>query len=66
MKKLDLERNGIAWLTPAPANNTWAIVLAARPIDAPTAYLVLVEVKVASDSDLDALDRILATFQVVQ
>jgi serine protease Do len=47
-------------------NDTWVIVLAARPIDAPTSYLVLVEVKVVSDSDLDALDRILATFQVVQ
>ncbi len=25
VKKLDLERNGIVWLEPAPANNTWAI-----------------------------------------
>jgi osmoprotectant transport system substrate-binding protein len=29
VKKLDLERNGIAWLTPAPANNTWAIAVRA-------------------------------------
>jgi osmoprotectant transport system substrate-binding protein len=25
VKRLDLEKNGIVWLTPAPANNTWAI-----------------------------------------
>lgn len=25
VKKLDLEKNGIVWLRPAPANNTWAI-----------------------------------------
>lgn len=25
VKKLDLENNGIVWLAPAPANNTWAI-----------------------------------------
>jgi osmoprotectant transport system substrate-binding protein len=27
VKKLDLEQNGIVWLTPAPANNTWAIAV---------------------------------------
>lgn len=27
VKKLDLDRNGIVWLTPAPANNTWAIAV---------------------------------------
>lgn len=27
VKKLDLEKNGIVWLTPAPANNTWAIAV---------------------------------------
>jgi hypothetical protein len=47
-------------------NNNWALVLAARPKDAPTAYLVLVEVKITSEADLTALDRILQTFQVVQ
>jgi osmoprotectant transport system substrate-binding protein len=25
VKKLDLEKNGVVWLTPSPANNTWAI-----------------------------------------
>ena len=25
VKELDLEANGVVWLTPAPANNTWAI-----------------------------------------
>jgi osmoprotectant transport system substrate-binding protein len=29
VKKLDLERNGIAWLAPASANNTWAIAIRA-------------------------------------
>lgn len=27
VKKLDLEKNGLVWLTPAPANNTWAIAV---------------------------------------
>lgn len=27
VKKLDAEKNNIVWLTPAPANNTWAIAL---------------------------------------
>lgn len=27
VKKLDLEQNKIVWLTPAPANNTWAIAI---------------------------------------
>ena len=27
VKSLDLEKNNIVWLQPAPANNTWAIAL---------------------------------------
>jgi len=27
VKKLDMEQNSIVWLTPAPANNTWAIAV---------------------------------------
>jgi osmoprotectant transport system substrate-binding protein len=27
VKKLDMDTNGIVWLTPAPANNTWAIAV---------------------------------------
>jgi osmoprotectant transport system substrate-binding protein len=27
VKKLDLEKNKLVWLTPAPANNTWAIAV---------------------------------------
>lgn len=27
VKKLDMEKNDIVWLTPAPANNTWAIAV---------------------------------------
>ena len=29
VKRLDLERNDIVWLTPAPANNTWAMAIRA-------------------------------------
>lgn len=27
VKKLDFDKNGLIWLTPAPANNTWAIAV---------------------------------------
>lgn len=27
VKKLDFDKNGLVWLTPAPANNTWAIAV---------------------------------------
>ncbi|MCG8572429.1 MAG: ABC transporter substrate-binding protein [Spirochaetes bacterium] len=27
VKKLDLEKNNLVWLTPAPANNTWALAV---------------------------------------
>lgn len=27
VKQLDFEKNGLVWLTPAPANNTWAIAI---------------------------------------
>lgn len=27
VKKTDLERNGVVWLQPAPANNTWAVAV---------------------------------------
>jgi len=41
VKKMDLESNGIVWLTPAPANNTWAI--AARKDVAQKEKLVTLE-----------------------
>lgn len=41
------------------------IVLTAVPIEDPQAFLVLVEMQIAKDSDFDALDQILATFDVV-
>ena len=47
-------------------NKNWVLVLAARPKDSPTAYLLLVEVKITSEADLAALDRILQTFQVIK
>lgn len=40
-------------------------VLSARPINNPSAYLVVLMVNMISDSDFDALDQILATFDVV-
>jgi len=41
------------------------IVLTAVPKEDPQAFLVLVEMQIAKDSDFDALDQILATFDVV-
>lgn len=41
------------------------LILSAVPIDDPTAFLILVEVQILSSADLDAADRILATFDVV-
>jgi serine protease Do len=38
------------------------VVLGVRPIADPTAYLALVQVQVISDADLDALERIMTTF----
>jgi len=34
VKRLDLERNGLAWLKPAPADNTWAIAVRGDVADA--------------------------------
>jgi len=33
VKRLDLEANDIVWLTPAPANNTWAIAIPSQLAD---------------------------------
>ena len=41
------------------------IVLSARPIANPMDFLTLVQVQVVSDADIDALDKIMATFDVV-
>lgn len=41
------------------------IVLSARPISDPLAYLTLVQVQIATDADLDALDKIMNTFDVI-
>jgi serine protease Do len=41
------------------------IVLTAVPINDPQAFLVLVEMQITKESDFDALDQILATFDVV-
>jgi serine protease Do len=40
------------------------VVVGARPIAAPTAYLVLVQVQMVSDFDWDALERIMDTFDL--
>ena len=41
------------------------LVLSAVPIADPEAYLILVEIQIVSEADLEAADRILATFQVI-
>ncbi len=46
-------------------DKSMVLVLAARPIQNQTAFLVLVEVKITKDADLDALDKILSSFNVV-
>jgi serine protease Do len=42
--------------------STGLYVVGVRPIEDPTAYLMLVEVHVTSDADFEALERIMATF----
>lgn len=44
---------------------TNVFMLAARPKDNPTAYLILVEIHYTNDEDLKALGHILDTFQVI-
>ena len=41
------------------------VVTAVRPIYAPTAYLVLIQISLQTEEDFDALDQIWATFDVV-
>ena len=41
------------------------LILAARPKSDPTAFLIIVEVRLVKDGDLDALFKILDSFQVV-
>lgn len=51
--------------TDCGADGGVVLTLSARPINNPAAFLILVEVTLAEDADLDALDEILATFDVV-
>lgn len=44
-------------------DDTLVLVLAARPKADPGAYLLLLEMKIVYDRDLEALDRIIQTFQ---
>lgn len=41
------------------------VVLSARPINDPTAFLVVLQVNIMTDADLDALDHIYQTFDVI-
>ncbi len=41
------------------------MVLTAVPVDDPTEFLILLEVQIVNDGDLEAVDRILDTFEVV-
>ncbi len=45
-------------------NDAGIVIIGARPISDPSAYLVLVQVQVLTDFDFDALDRIMETFDV--
>lgn len=47
-------------------NDTGIVVIGARPISDPSAYLVLVQVQVVTDFDFDALERIMDTFDVAK
>jgi hypothetical protein len=60
----DLYEGKYVFFKDCGSNNTEALILAARPKSAPTAYLVLVEEMITTKADLDALDHILATFKV--
>ena len=42
------------------------VVIGVRPIADPTAFLALVEIQVTSDFDIDAMERIMDTFDVVE
>ncbi len=44
---------------------SWFLVLTAVPIDSPTDFLILVEVQIVTDADLEAVDHIMDSFQVV-
>jgi len=46
-------------------SGNYFIVLAAVPNDNSQAFLILVEMQITKDVDFDALDQILATFEVV-
>jgi serine protease Do len=46
------------------SQKTSAISLAMRPISDPTGYLILIVVKIVSNDDLDALDRIISTYTI--
>jgi len=47
-------------------NDAGVVVIGARPISDPTAYLVLVQVQLVTDFDFDALERIMDTFDVAK
>jgi osmoprotectant transport system substrate-binding protein len=74
VKRLDLERNHLAWLAPAPANNTWAIAVRedfARLLGAPTlaAFARHVarggRVKLAASAEFVESPAALPTFEAV-
>lgn len=46
-------------------SNQGVLVMGARPINNPTAFLALLQVQMISDADLDALEGILRSFDVV-
>ena len=47
------------------SEGSFFMVLTAVPVDDPTEYLILLEVQIVTDADLEAVDRILESFEVV-
>lgn len=45
--------------------NTWFLVLTAVPTENSSRYLILLEMQITQDADLDAVDRILNSFNVI-
>jgi serine protease Do len=53
------------WWTDCGGTGASYVVLSARPIEGQTDFLILVEVQIVTEADLEALDQILNSFQVV-
>ena len=61
----NLYRGAYEYYESCGGRDTSYLVLTAEPIDEPGAYLIEVEVQIVSDADLEALESIIASFNVV-